>query len=124
MIERFNLLTAEQREVTQIFASIPVIDVQPELIELVRRRERRVQPYRASFRLAELRPRRRGDERQRRGLRVHALDLANQFHARRDVPPLIAAAHLQHRPIASMQFQEIIRLQQHVAEFSERNTAL
>ena len=46
----------EQREVAQVPSGVAVVDVDQELIELVRRRQRRVEPDRAGLGLAELVP--------------------------------------------------------------------
>ena len=48
----------EEREELQIAHGVAIVDVEPELIELVRRRQRGIEPHRAAFGLAELRARR------------------------------------------------------------------
>jgi len=52
--QRLDLHPRHQGEEAQISAGIPIVDVQPELIELVRRCSLRVQPDRARFALPEL----------------------------------------------------------------------
>ena len=49
-------------------------------------------------------------------MRARGAQLPNQLDARRDVAPLIAAAHLQGAAVAIEQFEEIARLQQEIAE--------
>ena len=46
-----------------------------------------------------------------------ALHAPDQIDPRGDVPPLIAAAHLDGALLFAEQVQEVVRLQQHVAEF-------
>ena len=60
----------EEREELQVPHRVAIVGVQPELIELVRRRQRRIEPDRARFGLAELRSRRRRDERQHQAVRL------------------------------------------------------
>src|SRR2546422_5412426 len=58
---------------TTLFRShVAVIGVHPELIELVRRRQGRVEPDRPVLRLAELQPRCRRDERDRKSTRLNS----------------------------------------------------
>ena len=47
--------------------------------------------------------------------------LANESHARGDVAPLVAAAHLQRAAVAIVQHEKVVRLQQQVAELGERD---
>ncbi len=85
----------EEREEAQVPHRVAVVGVQPELIELVRRRQRRIEPDGARLRLAELRARRRRDERHHQTVRLAAAHAPDQIHPGGDVAPLIAAAHLQ-----------------------------
>ena len=57
----------EKREVLQVRHHVAIVGVQPELIELERRRARRIEPDRARFGLAELRARRGRHQRPRPG---------------------------------------------------------
>ena len=49
---------------------------------------------------------------------------AGEVDARRDVPPLIASARLEFAAEPVVEFQKVARLQQHVAEFGERNSGI
>ena len=44
---------------------------------------------------------------------------SNELDAGRDVPPLVAAPNLQQHTVPSMQLQEVVSLEKHVAELSE-----
>ena len=115
--QRLDVVAAHQREQLEVIADVAIIGVVPELIKLVRRRELGIEvDRRAGVRLAELGARRRGDERVDEPVRLAVLDPPDQVHAGRDVPPLIAAPHLQRAAMAAEQLQEIERLQQHVTE--------
>ncbi len=52
------------------------------------------------------------------------LDAANEIDAGGDVAPLVAAAHLERALPLAEQVQEVVGLQQHVAEFCERQPGL
>ena len=94
-LELVDLRAIEEREVLQVPPRVAIVDVEPELIELVRLRQRRIEPHRARFGLAELRSRRGRHQRHHDAVRLSATDATNQIHSSGDVAPLIAAAHLQ-----------------------------
>src|SRR6516164_300571 len=52
-IECGDLVSGKQREEPQVATDIAVVCVDPELVELVRRRARRIQPHGASLSLPE-----------------------------------------------------------------------
>ena len=52
--QRLDLVTGQEREVLQVPNHVAVVGVQPELIEAERRGQRRIEPDRARFGLAEL----------------------------------------------------------------------
>ena len=68
----------EKREELQIPDRVAVVGVEPELIELVGRRQLRIQPDRSRFGLAELVARRRRDERQHQAVRLAAAHAPNR----------------------------------------------
>ena len=115
-IERLDLFMRQERVVAEVASHIRIVGRQPELIERVWRRAGRVQPYRARFRLAELRARRCRDERHRQRVRFRTIHAADQLDPRRDVPPLIASPELQRHAVAPLELEEIVRLEQHVGE--------
>jgi hypothetical protein len=43
----------------------------------------------------------------------------DEIDARRNIAPLIAAAHLQHAPVAIEELEEIVRLQHEIAELGD-----
>jgi hypothetical protein len=49
-------LSVEKRKESQVLHGILIVSIQPELIELIRRRQVRIEPDRSGFRLAKLRP--------------------------------------------------------------------
>ena len=120
-VERLDLLARQQREVAEVASDVRVVGREPELIERVRRRARRVEPDGARFRLAELRARRRRDERHRQRVRLGAIHAADQLDPRRDVAPLIAPAELQRHAVAPAELEEVVRLEQHVRELGVRD---
>ncbi len=109
-----------EREELQVALDVAIVHIDPELVELVRRRELWVQVDRAAFRLSELLPRRHGHERRDEAMRLGVLDAANQIDAGGDVAPLVAAAHLERALPLAEEMQEVVSLEQHVAEFGER----
>ena len=119
--ERRDLVARLQREELQVAGDVAVIGVHPELVELVRRRQGRVEPDRPALRLAELRPRCRRDERRHETVCLAGLDATDQVDPRRDISPLVAAAHLDGACFLPVEVQEIVGLQQHVAELGVRN---
>src|SRR5207237_6663392 len=106
-----------QRKDLQIAFHVPVVRVDPELVEPVRRRECRVEPDRSGFALAELGSRSSRDERSDEPVRVAAVDAPDQVDARGNVAPLIAPAHLDAAMLGAEQMVEIVRLQKKVAGF-------
>ena len=129
-LQCLDRLTRELREPAQIRSDVPIIRVEPVLVEGVRRRALRVQPDRlAGLALAELRAGRReeqlvGEAVRRLGISVPTMGPTDEFQARRDVAPLVRPAHLHlhaHRPVEML---EVVCLQEHVAEFGERKAAL
>ena len=123
-IERRDLLLPEQSEVPQVAPGVAVVDVHQELIELVGRRHRPVEPHRARFRLAELGAGRRRHERRRDRMRIEPGRATNELDTGGDVAPLVAAAHLQPHVVTAPQLQEVICLKQHVREFRVRDASL
>src|SRR2546430_8462428 len=75
----FRSVARLQREELQVALHVAVIGVHPELIELVRRRQGRVEPDRPVLRLAELHPRCRRDERRHKARsEEHTSELQSQ----------------------------------------------
>src|SRR5688572_18036450 len=87
-LELRDPMPIEECEVLQVPSRVTIVNVEPELIELVRLRERRIQPDGAGFSLAKLRPRSCHDQRHHNAMCLAAADTANQIHARDDVAPL------------------------------------
>src|SRR4051794_16990800 len=70
----------EEREELQVPTRVAIIGVEPELVELVRRREIRIQPDRPCLGLAELRPGCGRDQRHDDAVRFAAAYASNQVH--------------------------------------------
>src|SRR5439155_12310545 len=65
-----------------------------------------------------------GDQRRRESVQLRVLDAPEQLHAGGDVPPLIAAGDLERALARSIEVPEVVGLEQHVAEFRERQSTL
>ncbi len=115
-LQLLDLRLRAEAEDPQEVGNVPVVRVQPELVEGVRGGQLGVEPDRAGLRLAELGAVRLDD--QRRGQRVHglAVGLADQVRAGREVAPLVAAAGLQRAAVAAVQLQVVHALEDLVAE--------
>ena len=124
LLERLDLRARHEREETEEAPRVPVVGVHPVLVEAVGTRDLRVEVHRPRFRLPELRAARRRHQRQRQRVRLVPVHRPDQLDPRGDVPPLVAAADLQRAPLAPVQLQVVVRLQQHVAELGVRDAAL
>ena len=131
-LEALDALAVELGEPAQVRADVPVVRVEPVLVERERRRPLRVEPDRvARVALAELGARWREQElvgqpvsRLLRGVLPYPARPPDQLEPGGDVAPLVGAAHLQldaHRPV---QVPEVVRLEEHVAELGERQPAV
>ena len=118
--EARDLRLGKMREQFQVSLDVAIVRIDPGLIELVRRRELGVEIDRSLFRLAELFPRGHRHQRCDEPVCLRVLDAPDQIHARRDVPPLVAAADLERALALAKQVQEVVGLEQHVAELGER----
>ncbi len=112
-------LLIEQREDLDVALGVLVADVQPELVELVRRSITRVEPYVAALGLAELATVGFGNQRAGQCESLAAGLTADQLRTGGDVAPLVGAAHLQFTAFGFVQMQEVVALQQLVGEFGE-----
>ena len=92
--ERFDLLLREEGEDLEIFLSIGIRDIEPELIELIRRCTLRVEPYVATLGLAELATIRLSDQRACQGISLATQFATDQLRAGGDITPLIGASEL------------------------------
>ena len=114
----------QEREDAQQLADLDVLDVEPELVEGVRRHHRRVEPQGAALGLAVLRAVGLGHQRRRERVRVLAGDPADQVDAAGEVAPLVAPAELQPDAVGAEELEVVHRLQQHVAELGVADAAL
>ena len=86
-------------EVFQVVDHVPIIGIQPELVEAVGRRALGIQPDAGTGRrFAELAAIGLGNQRVDQRQRLLATHLADQLNAGDDIPPLITAARL-HRAV-------------------------
>ena len=119
-----DLVRLKQGEQLHVRDHVSVIDVDPELVEPVRRCLFRIQRGRTADRLAELLARCGGDERVRHGVRLRPARPADQVHAGQDVAPLVRAAHLKLAAVLVVQHEIVVSLEQHVAELRVRDPLL
>src|SRR4029453_3622956 len=103
----------EKREQLEETLHVPVVTVQPELIEVIRAGAGGIEPDVLTFALAELRPRRCCNGRVHEPVPLALLPPRDQLDAGSDVPPLVAAAHLQLAALALVEMPEIVGLDQH-----------
>ncbi|CRQ69900.1 hypothetical protein PAERUG_E5_London_17_VIM_2_12_12_04074 [Pseudomonas aeruginosa] len=103
---------------------VAIIAVAPELPEVERRQALGVEPYRTLRRLAHLAPVTGGQQRHGQAEQLGAALASRQLHAVDDVRPLVGAAELQGAAAPARQFDEIVGLQQGVAELEERQRML
>ena len=122
--QRVDFLLAQQRENLDVSGCVLVGAVHPELIESVRRGFFRVEPDVAFLGLAELTAVGLGDEVacEGEGLLVGAEFAADEFRAGGDVAPLVGAAHLQLTAFMFKQIEEVVALNELVAELGERHS--
>ncbi len=122
--QRGDLVAIQQREVLEVWHHISIGRVEPVLVEAEGRRAPGVEPHRPGLGLAELDAGRGGDQRHGESVGFAVGHFADQLGAGGDVAPLIAAAHLERAAVVQVQAQEVVGLQQHVAELGERQALL
>ena len=115
-LDGLNLVEVEEGEHAEELARIAVVGPHPVLVEGEGRGERGVEPDRIAGRLAELLA--RGGQQQRRGdgVGLAATLLVDELDAGGDVAPLVVAAHLELHAFVAVEHEEVVGLQQHVAE--------
>ena len=113
-------LLVQHGEDLDVSFGIFVADIEPELVEFVRRSPFRVEPYIALFSLSELGSVGFLDQGtghcERIGLAEHPAD---ELHAGGDVAPLVASAKLQAYALVLIKPEEVVTLEELVAEFGE-----
>src|SRR2546428_759246 len=115
-------LAPEEREILEEADDVGVASVEPELVHLVGRGLRGVEPHGPALGLPELRPIRFLDQRQRQAERGRALHPADEVRPGGDITPLVAAADLHRAAVLPEQAQEVVRLPHLVAELRIRET--
>ncbi len=109
-------LPVEEGEDPDVALRILVADIQPELVELVRRRIACVEPYIAALGLPELRPVGFLDQRAGHSVHLSVLYATNQLHTRGDVAPLVRTSQLQPTAMLAIELHEVVPLHQLVGE--------
>ena len=94
-------------------------DVEPELVELVWACAFGVEPDVSFFRLAEFLSVRLPDERAGEGIGFLSEHPADELRAGGDVAPLVAAAHLENTTFVLIEVEEVVALEELVAELCE-----
>ena len=121
-LERIDLLLREEGEILQVLHDVAVVLIEPELVEFIRRRLLRIQPYRAARRLAEFRAVRLQHQRDGETVGiVLVFHLADEVDTIRDIAPLVRAADLQLHIVFVIEHLEIDGLQDLVRKFREGN---
>jgi len=92
LFQRLNFFLRQKREVFQVADHVPVVGVDPELVEAIDAGAFRVEPDGPDLGFAEFRAVGVGDERQRQTVNCFAEFLAREVNAGGDVAPLVAAA--------------------------------
>ena len=123
-LELRDLLPVEEGEDLEQLDDLLVLDVEPELVEGVRRHHLRVEPQGTGLGLAVLRAVGALDQRGREGMHVTAVGAPDQLDAPGEVAPLVAAAELQRDPVVAVEVEEVHGLQQHVAELGVADPGL
>ena len=117
-----DFLMGKEGEILQILHHIPVILVEPELIEFIGGRLLRIQPYRAAGGFAKLGAvclQHEGDG-EAEGI-MHIFRLSEKFYAVCNVAPLVSAADLELHIVLVIEHFEINGLENLVGEFGEGN---
>ena len=112
-----DLGSRKKREDLDPFHVIFITGIQPELIELIGACFFRIQPYVALFRFPEFPTIGFGDQRTGKGIGLTAGLASDQFGARDDIAPLVAATHLEFAFLVLMEPVVVISLHQLVGEF-------
>ena len=97
-----------------------ILDIAPELEELIGRGQSRIEPNGTLFGLAHLAAVAVFKQRGRDAKGLLAGETSHQLHPRQDIAPLIIATHLQGAALGFKQVQEVIALQNHVVKFKKR----
>ena len=117
-----DFVLVERCEDLDIAFGILIADIQPELVELIRRSIPRIEPDVSRLRLAELAAIGLRDERTGQGEHFPSVRTANQFSTGRNVSPLVGTAHLQLAVLGLVEVEKVIALQQLVGELRERKS--
>src|ERR1035437_9093864 len=125
LFECFDFFARFECEVFQVTDDIPVVGVDPELVEAIDARAFRVEPDGPGLGLAEFRAVGVGDKRQREAQRRRSKSFVKrlatlfptEINACCNIAPLITAPNLKHAIKLIPEVIKIKRLEQHVAEF-------
>ena len=105
-----------------IFGSIGIAHVQPELVEFIRRCITAIQPNVARLSFAELASVGFRNQRAGQSKSLTTQLTADQLRTGRDVTPLVGSSHLQAAAFVFIQIHIIVSLKQLVREFRKRHT--
>ena len=119
-LQCLDLLLTQVGEDPDVLLGILVGDVEPELVELIRRGIAAIKPDVSALRLAELssvrlRDQRAGDS---EGI-ADAEDTADKLHPGGDIAPLIGATELQANILRLIEVQVVVSLEELVGEFGK-----
>ena len=124
-LEIIDFFVGQEGEVFQVFHYIPVILIEPELIEFVGGSLLRIEPYGAAGGLAEFRAVRFQHERngETEGI-MDIFRLAEKVYAVRNISPLICPADLELHIVMIIEHLEIDGLKDLIGKFGEGNTGI
>ena len=119
-LQRLDLLLGQVGEDPDVLLGILVGDVEPELVELIRRRVATVEPDVAALRLAKLPPVRLRDQRAGdcEGI-TDTEDATDQLHTGGDIAPLVGATELETDILRLIEVQVVVSLEELVGEFGK-----
>ena len=124
LLQSLNLLAPEEGEDADVAGGVDIGAVEPELVELVWRCALGVEPHVSALGLAELGAVGLGDERAGEGVGLATFYAADELGAGGNVAPLVGTAHLQLAALGAVEDEEVVALQQLVAELGERDAGL
>ena len=114
-----NGFAVEHSEDFDIFLSILVRHIEPELVELVRAGTLGVKPDIALLGLSEFATVSLGDERAGEGISLASAGTADKFGTGGDVAPLVCSSELQLHAFVLIEVEKLIALKQLVGKFCE-----
>ncbi|CRH66705.1 Uncharacterised protein [Chlamydia trachomatis] len=121
LVQTLNLTLRQERKSFKKLNNFIVWLIKPELIEAIRAKHCRIKPHCVTLRFAKLTTLIIRNNRACKHVHRSSANLTNQVHARSQITPLIRTAKLQSHVVIIKQVQEVVSLQNLIAELSKRN---